>query len=230
MATLETLPAELKRSILNNISDVQTLKNFVHASPDYHAAYLSAQPEVFTSVTLRELSCRGIDISKTQPLIEFMYNAKKLEAFQPLGRSSHLTWKQIASALRQIRRHERGLDQPTNVVLSVDQCLALRCLAAIVWIPAEVRFHEPCDLPDSPWKSDSGEAWTQIRQKRRLNVAAPAVPGVQYPQRAEGHEMQMLYLDDVREGYEKLRIIPLRYWHVQAFWPGKDRWDKWWQC
>ncbi|KAG6989774.1 hypothetical protein G7Y79_00064g093970, partial [Physcia stellaris] len=204
MATLETIPAELKRSILNNISDVQTLQNLVHASPDYHAVYLSAQPEIFTSVTLQELSCRGIDISKTEPMIEFMYDAKTLEAFRPLARYSFQTWEPIASALRQIRRHERGLDQRkpagANLVLSVDQCLVLLYLGAIVWIPAEVRFHEPLSYPE--------KAWIEITQKSPLNVEVPLMQGP----RAEGYEMHTIYLDDIREGYEKLAIKPLYYW------------------
>ena len=228
MATLETFPAELKRLILNNISDVQSLQNLVHASPDYHAVYLSAQTEIFTSVTLQELSCRGIDISKTEPIVQFMYHGEKLAELQRLGRCLGLTWEQIASALRQIRRHERGLDLPrptgANVILSIDQCLALLYLAAIVWIPAEVHFYEQCDLPI--WQSYGQTGLTKITQRKPQNVAESAV---QYSQGPAGY--QILYLDDVREGYENLDIFPQpRYCHVQVFWQRTGRWDYWWLC
>ena len=227
MATLETFPAELKRLILNNISDVQSIQNLVHASPDYHAVYISAQPEIFTSVTLQELSCRGIDISKTEPLVEFIYDGEKLYAPKRLGGYLYPTWEQIASALRQLRRHEIGLARPrpagAKVVLSVDQCLGLLRLAAIVWIPAEVHFRKPCDLPI--WKSYGGKGMTEITQKRLEHVEALVV---QCPHGATGYHM--LYLDDVREGYEQLDIRPRpRYYHVRAFWPRKYRWDNWWQ-
>lgn len=224
MPTLETLPAEIKRLILDNISDVQSLRNLVHASPDYNAVYLSAQPEILTSVTLQELYGRGIDIFKTEPLVELIYEGKKLDALKRLGHYPSMTWKQIASALRQLRRHEKGLDQSrpaggANVVLSVDKCLALLCLVAVVWIPAEVRNRKPYHLPNC--KTYMRKERTEITHEEPENVLVKC--------RGLVAVLRMVYLDDVKEGYEKLTLVPLpHYRYIQAYWPGLERWVCWW--
>lgn len=55
---LETLPAELKLSILRATPDIATLSAIVHASPTYHAIYLFAREECLTQATLKDLLVR----------------------------------------------------------------------------------------------------------------------------------------------------------------------------
>ena len=45
-ATLEGLPVEMQSAILLSIPDIASLRNLIHASPQYHSAYLSQRREV----------------------------------------------------------------------------------------------------------------------------------------------------------------------------------------
>ncbi len=59
---LEAFPVEIKTLIMCSMSDAQSLKSLVHASPDYHQAYLTAREEIFHRVVLQSLHESGIGI------------------------------------------------------------------------------------------------------------------------------------------------------------------------
>lgn len=55
---MESLPPELKLSVLHLIPDIPTLKALVHASPSFHAMYVkpAVREEIFTAVTINAFS------------------------------------------------------------------------------------------------------------------------------------------------------------------------------
>lgn len=54
-ASLESLPVELKLSILHNISDVISLNALVHASPLYHEVYSSQRQSLLSGILIRDI-------------------------------------------------------------------------------------------------------------------------------------------------------------------------------
>lgn len=82
---LDGLPAELKIKILQNLSDFSVLSNLVHASPAYHDVYVANREAIWTTITLRELRTRGIDILKPTPFIEVRVRANRFRGYlQPV--------------------------------------------------------------------------------------------------------------------------------------------------
>ena len=57
--SLSTLPAELKIYILENIDDYSTLRNIVHASPQFHQIYSARRQKLLSQVTIRHLEQLG---------------------------------------------------------------------------------------------------------------------------------------------------------------------------
>ena len=53
--SLESLPLELKVMVMSKVPDLETVRNIVHASPDYYQAYLGAREEILHSLTIRTL-------------------------------------------------------------------------------------------------------------------------------------------------------------------------------
>lgn len=85
---LDDLPAELKFKILQTLSDFSALCNLVHASPAYHDVYVANREAVWTTITLRELRTRGIDILKPVPVIEVLVRDNRFVGYvQPVLQS-----------------------------------------------------------------------------------------------------------------------------------------------
>lgn len=82
---LDCLPAELKIKILQILSNFSGLSNLVHASPAYHDVYVANREAIWTTITLRELRTRGIDILKPTPFIEVRVRANRFKGYlQPV--------------------------------------------------------------------------------------------------------------------------------------------------
>ncbi len=82
---LDDLPAELKIKILQFLSDFSALSNLVHASPAYHDVYIANREAIWTTITLRELRTRGIDILKPTPFIEVRIKENRFKGYlQPV--------------------------------------------------------------------------------------------------------------------------------------------------
>lgn len=85
---LEDLPAELKIRILQILPDFTALSNLVHASPAYHDVYVANREAIWTTITLRELRTRGIDILKPMPVIEVRVRDNRFKGYlQPVLQS-----------------------------------------------------------------------------------------------------------------------------------------------
>ena len=54
-ATLEGLPVEIQSAILFAIPDIASLRNLIHASPQYHSAYLSQRLEVLQRILFNSI-------------------------------------------------------------------------------------------------------------------------------------------------------------------------------
>ncbi|KAI8716953.1 hypothetical protein NCS52_00990100 [Fusarium sp. LHS14.1] len=63
---LETLPAELRLRLLLSMSDLQTLRSLVHASPTLHAQYRHGRDRILRAFISRELDGFLIDAYATQ--------------------------------------------------------------------------------------------------------------------------------------------------------------------
>lgn len=82
---LDALPAELKIKILQFLSDFSALSDLVHASPAYHDVYVANREAIWTTITLRELRTRGIDILKPTPFIEVRVRGNRFKGYlQPV--------------------------------------------------------------------------------------------------------------------------------------------------
>ena len=78
---LENLPDELKLQILLTLPNVATLSALRHASPRYHAASMLARGEIFTAVTLSELTQRGISFGKPCAFAEYVVRKAPCKSF-----------------------------------------------------------------------------------------------------------------------------------------------------
>lgn len=78
---LHDLPAELKLKILILLSDFSALSNLVHASPAYHDVYVANREAIWTTITLRELRTRGINILKPMPFIEVRVRENRYKGY-----------------------------------------------------------------------------------------------------------------------------------------------------
>lgn len=61
-ASLEGVPAEIRRYMLYSISDIDSLRCLVQASPLYYALYSLERENIWNIVTFRILESRGIEI------------------------------------------------------------------------------------------------------------------------------------------------------------------------
>ena len=82
---LEDLPAELRIKVLQILSDFDALYSLVHASPAYHDVYVANREAIWTTITLRELRTRGINILKPTPFIEVRVKGDRFKGYlQPV--------------------------------------------------------------------------------------------------------------------------------------------------
>lgn len=108
--TFETLPPEIKLSVLHAVDDYQTLRALVLASPVYHAIYSTVRDEVLTAVTLSELEKRKIDVLTPVDFAEVCLRDGKKPEFI------------LHTALQKIY-HQQTFNLP--IKLCANQCAAL---------------------------------------------------------------------------------------------------------
>lgn len=120
--TFVNLPTELKLMILEKLPDVDSLVNLVMASPDFYRCYkLAASTAIFTAATLRELRARGFIFRVPTAYLEVRLRG---------GRVINET---LRAAITQILVH---LVERKPIILSIEQCLALRRLEEVIrWGP-----------------------------------------------------------------------------------------------
>lgn len=115
---LESLLPEIKLHILRAAPDLKTLQNLVEASPDYHAVYADNREDIFTSVTLRQLNHRGIDILQPMHWARIFLREPIYEPHCLLLRSV------IEYAIRRFQKHRR-------LKLAIDDCFALLTMVGL---------------------------------------------------------------------------------------------------
>ena len=76
-APVEKLPSEIGLLIFYQISDHDSLKNLIRASPTYHFLYLTAREEILTNMTIRQLVSRGFDPFSKHNVIEVYFDHRK---------------------------------------------------------------------------------------------------------------------------------------------------------
>ena len=209
MSWLENLSIELKCAILENLPDVHSLRNLVHASPDYHAAYISVRNAILTRVRFRELWNRDIDLSKTTALVQVCH----VRRGQPV--SLDVKW-----TLRQLRRHETGLEELRtirgNIILDVEQCCSLLTLGSVVWKPFTCSYHATDLLPNCPTYVFTDEGYTQ-----GCNRDEEEKEDTRYMDAG----WDAYYLDEVRDDYvTDLDRLNFRSMEFCMFFPGQGHW------
>lgn len=130
---LESMPAELKIALLQQMPDIDTLSTLNHASPVFHAVYLANREDILTKTTLRELS------TKNQPLnIDELLKPASLCHF--VTRNGELD-PNLEFA---IRACQAQANKTTDIKLTVDSCIALRTLCFYYgWVLARPLESEP---------------------------------------------------------------------------------------
>lgn len=132
MATLETLPLELKQSVLRNVEDIKTLYSITHASPAYHKAYHTLRNELLTKVTLNMLRSRGFDIREPKAFLQVYVGPltgklrQKLQ-LRALHGAIESAYDQVDNAKSNAQAHRH-----TSIKLEYEQCLALRALIHVI--------------------------------------------------------------------------------------------------
>ncbi|KAL8793380.1 MAG: hypothetical protein Q9195_004058 [Heterodermia aff. obscurata] len=110
-SSLESLPAEIKRMIINALPDLKTLQCLVHASPSFHAMYANARETIFTEFTLQQLESKRVNLF--QPMASlFVFHRESNAA------NERYILDAVRACVKWIRR-------PKQFKLSVDFCLKL---------------------------------------------------------------------------------------------------------
>lgn len=216
--SLESLSPELKLMVLDNIPDLETLRNIVRASPDYHAAYLSAR-----DVILSRLIFDG--------RLEFGDDQGKLLNTEALVEVGHvIPGRRISdeakTLLRQIRRHDLGIERlrtgKGEIVLNYQQCLTMLSVGYLGWNETTATYIE--GVPRGTTKLRYPNGFMGIQSAR---PSKPRILGFDsdWP---EGEKVDFIYLDDMRDGYERLDVIMYRnYRHLSVFCPETNKWRDW---
>lgn len=150
---LESLPAELRLAVLNHLPDIRTLSALVHASPMFHASYTIDRERLLTKHTLAQMGGIGSAISCPpytwdEHLVPCGTDIKTKPSNNFLGR---LIGKKVdpnlESAILSCFAQYRA-NRTAAIVLSVEQCLALRKVGF---------FYLRCRW----WQSGDPRAWRQ---------------------------------------------------------------------
>jgi len=150
---LEALPQELKLSLLHQLPDVATLSALIHASPTYHELYAALHEEIFTSITLKELSARDIKLLPPSPFVEIrVYGPWKpredlwhaIQSLYHQASPTPITADRVASGRSHATHCTFGQQNPSEcgrppqriLKLTIEHCLALRTIEDMVrWRP-----------------------------------------------------------------------------------------------
>ncbi|CAF9916513.1 MAG: hypothetical protein HETSPECPRED_002936 [Heterodermia speciosa] len=211
---LEDLPLELKCAILEHITDIPSLRNLVHASPDYHAAYLSAREAIHTRVTFHDLSNRKIDLSNTTALVHVCHI-----------RPNHRVSQDAKWTLRQLRRHDTGLEELRTIrggiVLNIQQCRSLLSLRRVIWKPFPGIYNQTEDLfPKHPIHAFADEGYILQQYNRHTTK-------IFRDTRYTDAGWDAYYLDEVRDGRVTTNGLEqriLRHVDFFLFYPGEGGW------
>lgn len=144
-APLDRLPPEIITQILYHIPNIPTLSAIVHASPIYHAVYISTpylRERIFSEITVRDLRCRGLDLKKLIRPYGIMRGCR---------RRSPDACEECAKRFESwIWDYHRCVKKNEDVRMTLEQALNLRIL----------------------WNIKVGQAWGFIHESRGPRVRA----------------------------------------------------------
>ena len=127
MSPIESMPAELKQTILLSMPDLASLAALVHASPCYHAAYASKREIILSAVIVRELQQRGLCFFKPGILLEVWITKSKHPLTSEHGPADWLSVLEYC--------YEQALTSATTPKLSTEQSILLLGIkAAALWL------------------------------------------------------------------------------------------------
>ena len=131
--SIEALPAELKVDILKRLDTVANLRSLVHASSSFHNSYLLAREEIFTAVTLHDLSSRSVD-----PFQPFVYLELCLRDRSEPDEVLEVALTTIRTQRKaQIRARNSG-NRIAPIKVSIEDCISLLKLDDILgWDPTQ---------------------------------------------------------------------------------------------
>ncbi len=144
---LEALPQELELGLLHQIPDVATLSALIHASPTYHELYAALREEILTSITLKELSARDIELLPPSPFVEIrVYGVSRpredlwhaIQSLYHQAGPTHITADQVATHCTFGQQNPSDSGRPLQRIpkLTIEHCLALRTIEDMVrWRP-----------------------------------------------------------------------------------------------
>lgn len=204
--------------VLDNIEELETLKNIVRASPDYHAAYLSAREVILNRLIFYGDLFHHDDeggLTKMEALIEVKHKV--------LGRRIS---DEVKTLLRQIRGHVLGLERLRTlngeIVLNYEQCLSMLTVHRITWREHTVTYTKLTRRGTTKLRYPNYRGGMQTFRGQR-----PRILGFDrnWP---EERKTDLIYLDDVRDGYERLDVKLYRWHrHLSVFCPETNKWRDW---
>lgn len=125
--------------------DCNDMRALMHASPDFHKAYLGARDVLFTQATFRTLLLRGIDLSNIHPMIEICLQGRGSQDF---GNPT----KELRYILHKIFMHYSDFE-PLPVIgdtgmpfLHYEECLELLQIIDIMERPVDLSFHTDIEV------------------------------------------------------------------------------------
>ena len=160
---MDSLPVELIRMVLFNLSDLATLSAIVHASPRFHSTYLSTREELLTLVTLRELELHNIIIEQPSNGDFHVLRITSKPTFS--STESELEFLSLISATK-ICFDQRAANQKAK--FSVDLCVSLH-------------MHKKRGVKQFLFGKEDGFMFSQgelgLLRAQSITYAAPAVAG-----------------------------------------------------
>ena len=124
MSTIEKMPAEIQHMILLSMPDFASLAGLVHASPSYHAAYVSKRDAILATITVRELKLRSLWFFTPGDLLEvWIHQGKKKKKY---GEHEKAEWQRIFDHC-----YEQAITSGIMPNLSAEQSILLLGVEAV---------------------------------------------------------------------------------------------------
>ena len=176
--SLSTIPTELKMCILENIEDYSTLRNIVHASPQFHQIYSDCRQRLLSQVTIRYLEKMDIIVLALSGLAKVEQDAPDCKYAMYL---EMLHLREPTEVVHYMR--ESNFHQP---VLEIDHSLALLRYAGII-----------------PWKRSSYFGKRRLTQNKN-----PALEALVKSRLDEGRSLaEFLFIGGYPDGSMKNKLF-----------------------
>lgn len=185
---LESLPPELIHIVLRQLPDFNSLSALVHASPVYHAVYLSSRERILSKITIRTLQTRTTN----------QLNLNRRNGGSTVCRQGNYSHPLLKTALVScITQAQAG--QCSRLSLSIGQCIALLTIERV--------FNHPLANPSFLDEIETGEVELDFQQGNHVNIGrlerggpGPGLGLSRYPAMYIRSSAPQLRYDDRRVG------------------------------